>query len=38
MLITVKKDKSVKIAFEARALNNEIVKDWYRNASLSTVG
>ena len=27
MVITVKKDKSVKIALDARALNNEIVKD-----------
>ena len=30
VVITVKKDKSVKIALDARALNNEIVKDKYQ--------
>ena len=29
MVITVKKDKSVKIALDARALNNAFVKDKY---------
>ena len=34
MIITVKKDKSVKIALDARALNNEIVKDKYQMPNL----
>ena len=34
MVIRVKKDKSVKIALNARALNNEIVKDKYQMPSL----
>ena len=34
VVITVKKDKSVKIALDARALNNEIVKDKYQMPNL----
>ena len=34
MVITVKKDKSVKIALDARAMNNEIVKDKYQMPNL----
>ena len=30
VVITVKKDKTVKIGLDARALNNEIVKDKYQ--------
>ena len=34
VVITVKKDESVKIALDARALNNEIVKDKYQMPNL----
>ena len=34
MVITVKEDKSVKIALDARAINNEIVKDKYQMPNL----
>ena len=34
VVITVKKDKSVKIALDAKALNNEIVKDEYQMLNL----
>ena len=34
IVITVKRDKSVKIALDARALNNEIVKDKYQMPNL----
>ena len=34
VVITVKKDNSVKIALDARALNNEIVKDKYQMPNL----
>ena len=34
MVITVKKDKSVKIALDGRALNNKIVKDKYQMPNL----
>ena len=34
MVITVKKDKSVKIALDARAMNNEIVKGKYQMPNL----
>ena len=34
VVITVKKDKSVKIALDARAMNNEIVKDKYQMPNL----
>ena len=34
VVITVKKDKNVKIALDARALNNEIVKDKYQMPNL----
>ena len=34
VVITVKRDKSVKIALDARTLNNEIIKDKYRMPNL----
>ena len=34
IVITVKRDKSVKMALDARALNNEIVKDKYQMPNL----
>ena len=34
VVITVKKDKSVKIALDSRAINNEIVKDKYQMPNL----
>ena len=34
VVITVKRDKSVKIALDARALNNELIKDKYQMPNL----
>ena len=34
VVITVKRDKSVKIALDARALKNEIIKDKYQMPNL----
>ena len=34
IVITVKRDKSVKIALDARALNNELIKDKYQMPNL----
>ena len=37
VVITVKKDKSVKIALDARALDNEIVKEKYQMPNVETL-